>query len=631
LLGKNAFFQYSSMMEDGRQLHNAARLTELAKKLFPGHPAKRIVLEEIISGNKKAPTRYRGAQIEDYARHLSLKSYEGPGALGLFPGYPKHGERCQKSRWFVKWIAMDYDNRNPEELLPLLDRLEEDGIYAYLTHGTTGRGAHLFIFFADPVPQPKAHRALRTIADLSGQMGVGTPEIRPSAPYTSGAPIFLPYRGAEGDGHGYNPLLNPQTLLPVHLLRVPEEIRKTEPDDFLVLASEPRPGWRANPGSQNKAGEAAVGAGGSEAWEEELRRLEGEWREGRRQRLALGATAYGLTLGITPEKTEEDLRALAQSANDPEVSRRMEAVRHTVRKYVTGERVAWIRWYEQAGLEAPRIKPAPSPEMLSILEQLVEHVVWGRSYWATIWKRKKGLTAWSLCRAAARVAWTRGVLLEDGVEVGLSTRALAEEAEVGHKAALNGLRTLDSANLAKRSESGTGTRAGKIVLLTERLPTILGRLGTSEEGCSTPLTPLTPLPRGGAERMVSLGLSAPHLRWGPGRPGKAAEAVLALLLRTGAATEEEIAEALMLASQRERRNLEDTLELLEGRGLVRRDDRTYHPAPDFEDVLHRSCQLDGSLDAAQRDRERHEQERKDFRGRLREAGERHRSTAEPSK
>jgi hypothetical protein len=131
--------------------------------------------------------------------------------------------------------------------------------------------------------------------------------------------------------------------------------------------------------------------------------------------------------------------------------------------------------------------------------------------------------------------------------------------------------------------------------------------------------------------MVSLGLSAPHLRWGPGRPGKAAEAVLALLLRTGAATEEEIAEALMLASQRERRNLEDTLELLEGRGLVRRDDRTYHPAPDFEDVLHRSCQLDGSLDAAQRDRERHEQERKDFRGRLREAGERHRSTAEPSK
>jgi hypothetical protein len=624
LLGKNAFFQYSSIMEDGRQLHDAACLAEVLCTLFPGNPARHILLKEIVSGEKKAHTRRGRAQIGDYARHLSLESYKGSGALGLFPGYPEQSGERQENRWFVSWAAMDYDERNPEELLPLLDLLEEYGIYAYLTHGTTGRGAHVYVFFGDPMPQPKAHGALRTIAELSGQLRVGIPEIRPSAPYASGAPIFMPYRAAEGDGHGYNPLLYPQTLLPVHLLRAPEEIQKTELEDFLALASVPMPGRRANPGSRNKGGEAAVGAGGSEAWEEELMRLEGEWREGRRQRLALGATAYGLALGITPEKIEEDLRAVAESANDPEVSRRMEAVRHTVRKYATGERVAWTTWYEQAGLEAPRIKPAPSPEMLSILEQLVEHVVWGMLYWATIWKGKEGVTAWSLYRAIARLAWIHGVLLEDGVEVSISTRALAEEAAVGHKAALNGLKILYGANLAKRSESGTSTRAGKIVLLTEKPLMISARLGTSEDGCSTPFTPRR---GGGAGRMVSLGLTAPHLRWGDGRPGKLAEAVLGMLGRLGEATKEQIAEALA----RNSRDLRDAFELLEGRRLVVRNNRIYSLAPDFSEVLYRSCQLDGSLDAAQRDRERHEQERAAFHDGLCKARERHRSSAEPSK
>jgi hypothetical protein len=278
--GKNAFFQYHSVMEDGRQLRNAARWTEVLCKLFPGHPDRHIVLKEIISGEKKAPIRYREARIQDYARHLSLKSYKGPGALGLFPGNRGQGEEGQKSRWFVNWSAMDYDKRNPEELLPLLDLLEAHGIYPYVTHGTTGRGAHVCVFFADPVPQPKAHRALRTIADLSRRMGIGMPEIRPSAAYASGAPIFLPYRGAEGDGHGYNPLLDPQTLLPVHLLRVQGEVRKIELEDFLALAWAPRSGRHANPGSHNEVGEGAVGAGGSEAWEGELRRLKGEWRAG---------------------------------------------------------------------------------------------------------------------------------------------------------------------------------------------------------------------------------------------------------------------------------------------------------------------------------------------------------------
>jgi hypothetical protein len=139
----------------------------------------------------------------------------------------------------------------------------------------------------------------------------------------------------------------------------------------------------------------------------------------------------------------------------------------------------------------------------------VQHVLWGKSYWASLWKGKRGLTAWSLYRAAARVAWIHGTLHDDGVEVSLSTRTSAEEAAIGHGAALDALETLYTANLAKRSEPGAGARAGKIVLLTGRLSTFSARLEEEDEDYSTPLTPLQ---GGGAERMVSLGLSAPHLR-----------------------------------------------------------------------------------------------------------------------
>jgi hypothetical protein len=126
----------------------------------------------------------------------------------------------------------------------------------------------------------------------------------------------------------------------VHLSTAQEEIRRTEAANFLALAREAKPRWLANSGPQKKIGEVAPMSGEGDVWEMELRRLKVAWREGGRQNLALGAAAYGLELGIAPEKIEKDIKALAESAGDPEVSRRMEAVRHTVSKHATGERVA---------------------------------------------------------------------------------------------------------------------------------------------------------------------------------------------------------------------------------------------------------------------------------------------------
>ncbi len=130
--------------------------------------------------------------------------------------------------------------------------------------------------------------------------------------------------------------------------------------------------------------------------------------------------------------------------------------------------------------------------------------------------------------------------------------------------------------------------------------------------------------------MVSLGLSAPHLRWGPGRPGKLAEAVLAMLQRRGEAiNKEEIADVLVLTSGPESRNLEGTLELLEGRRLLIREEHIYRLAPDIEEVLLRSCELDGSLDLERRQREYHEEERARFQQALRKTHGRETVVAEP--
>lgn len=89
--------------------------------------------------------------------------------------------------------------------MPLVNILEDNGVHPYLDHGTTGRGAHLYIFLSEPLPQPKAHSVVKAVAELARRLGLGTSEIKPSNPYNPGTGIFLPYRGAERDGYGFNP------------------------------------------------------------------------------------------------------------------------------------------------------------------------------------------------------------------------------------------------------------------------------------------------------------------------------------------------------------------------------------------------------------------------------------------
>ena len=172
-------------------------------ELFPGHPARHTQLRALKHpdfGKKDAMTLLFGAKEALYAKHLDVRCFDGSWALGLMPGYP-----VGPKRWSVIWVGFDFDGNTLLEVSPFVDALKARDIYVYLTIGTSGRGAHGYVFFTKPVSQPKVHNALKQWANLAVDLGLGRPDIRPSNPYGPGTGLFLPYRGAGQDGYGLIP------------------------------------------------------------------------------------------------------------------------------------------------------------------------------------------------------------------------------------------------------------------------------------------------------------------------------------------------------------------------------------------------------------------------------------------
>jgi hypothetical protein len=106
------------------------------------------------------------------------------------------------------------------------------------------------------------------------------------------------------------------------------------------------------------------------AWEMELKRLRSPWVEAHRENLALGAAAYGLYMGIPPERVRADLETLSEETADSQIGKRLTAVDRTIRRYVKGERIAWRRFYALANLQPPRSTSLAPPEVLSDLKAL---------------------------------------------------------------------------------------------------------------------------------------------------------------------------------------------------------------------------------------------------------------------
>jgi hypothetical protein len=118
----------------------------ILQRLFPGHPARRLLCTSVDRNEsgvaKKVTTIHRGAQLEDYSKHLDRKSYDGAGALGVNPTFPKG--TGVKTSWFAQFLALDFDTSELPDVMPLVAVLEEYRVYVYLDQGTTGRGVHLY-------------------------------------------------------------------------------------------------------------------------------------------------------------------------------------------------------------------------------------------------------------------------------------------------------------------------------------------------------------------------------------------------------------------------------------------------------------------------------------------------------
>lgn len=311
-------------------------------------------------GQKQVVTYPRGARSGDYAKHLAIGATSGPGAIGLFPGYPEKnrgGEDSQiqsKSRWLVNWAAMDFDGIALEALHGLIQAFWDDGLPCYPTRGTTGRGAHLFFFFIQPLDQPKAVRGLQVLTQRIESLNLPKPELRPSSPYSPGNGILLPYRGADRNGLGANPILDPISLQPLPLTDFnPVHV---ETQDWLELVSVERRG--ASTGSRGKAQQPVSNPQSDpstalERFHAELQRLSPIWQKGKRQDLILGLSAFGCYLGLPIGKVSVDLQAFLQHQGDKDFAERLRGVERTIQKYSQGQRISYRYWYAKAGVDAP--------------------------------------------------------------------------------------------------------------------------------------------------------------------------------------------------------------------------------------------------------------------------------------
>jgi hypothetical protein len=304
-------------------------LARLLMSLLPGHPNCHNRIRDLNpAGDKKAPIQCRGATGKDYLEHISCQAYDGLGALGIFPGQRGKAIGADKYCWHTSFLALDFDSTRPLDLRTLIDTLASCGIFAYPSVGTTGRGSHLYIFLDDSLSLPEAARIVKLIASLAVQADLPYPECRPSTGYGRGQAIFLPYRGAEQDGLGFNPLLDPDhDLHPMRLGVTEKWLKRTQLDQLREFArvleqdgSHARVG--PSPGTTRRS-KPTKPSSNIEAWRTELKRVKPFWRKDRRQNLAMGLAAYGVSgLRLPRDDVRDDLQKLASQLGDDERKRR---------------------------------------------------------------------------------------------------------------------------------------------------------------------------------------------------------------------------------------------------------------------------------------------------------------------
>ena len=566
----------------------------ILQRLFPGHPARRLLCTGIHCDDagkvvkKDVTTRHRGAHLGDYKKHLDPKSHDGVGALGVIPTLPEtNGE---ETRWFVQFMALDFDISELVDVMSLIAVLEEYRVYVYLDQGTTGRGVHLYIFLAEPLLQGEAHEVLVAIADLSKQLNLSYPEFMPSSASGPGKGIFLPYRGAAEDGFGANPLIDPIGGVQIPLDEIENEIYRTDVRDlknFVESLGSTETASEAdhNSGAHNPI-DISTYAGAQIVWDDEIARLKSEWVEGRRQNLTLGATAYGISLGIGAERIKEDIEELERTSSDPEVKDRLIAVDRTVEKYAKGERIGWRKFYMLAGVEPPTGNKVVPWEVTLKLHALEDRLR------GAPFKGMGGYTDLDVLQSLIEVGMKYGKLHPEGIEISISTRDLALISRVSRATIINSLRRLGESGMVMRWDRGRGTNSGSLVLLIDD-PHVTSDEQTNEDGTT---------------------FHIPRVRWGAGKLGKTVRPILQNLQRLQPCTRADVARAM----DRQSRDLRNPMNRLLEHRLVDFDEdtNTYALPTNLEDRLFEVLLADGTLHTDYKHKNRFKREREMFRALL---------------
>lgn len=544
---------------------------QILQSIFRGRPEKHIQLRSPTNVSRKDIVEVkRGAAERDYAAHLRPEASQGPGGIGLYPGFV-WGRRT--GLW-TNWAMLDFDDHSPDDLQLFFEVLTRQGLQVLANQGTRGRGAHLWFLLERPVPLEKAAASLHFLQHAAAKLGISKVERRPH--HNSGdLAVMLPYRGAGVDGRGFNPLIDYATgeviELPYLLQRERQDtqlfsrlgrLRSTE--RFIEGTYRPKP-----PLSPRVA--TVIGEGEhSDRWATELSRLPLLWQEGRRHWLVLGAASHGLNCGVSPATIESDLMSLVERCGDEEPEERRKAIRTTLERHKRGQPVSASYFYEQANVEPPT---KVSDEVRATLGALWEEAM------SDAWQTQAGKSARSLYKALLRLAFHHGQRNPHGIEVSVSWGQLQQEADLGSSATLrNSLLFLEEKQLLRRGAQAEGEKSGSFVLLVTERSTLIRERGLRE----------------------CFSLSR-NFRNGEGRLGKTAEQLFDLLNYFGPQDLNELANRMKTRPTDLRKQRDKLLDA----GLILEDEKNLlHVAPDSDRALGVQEEYDGTLQARERQRQK---------------------------
>ncbi|AZI43428.1 hypothetical protein EHF33_12290 [Deinococcus psychrotolerans] len=477
-------------------------LTQLMMKLFPATSQRHLRAYEPEAGQRKNVLEIkRRAGSNDYAQHLDPSSWDVVGSLGLMPGI------LSGTIWRTPWAVMDFDEATPTDLADFFSVLTQHGLVFTVSHGTTGRGAHVWFFLDEAVTLKQAYKTLAFLKRAAKKQGHIDIHLRPVAASGKGVGIMLPYRGAAQDGLGANPLYSPLTGAQLDLWELaaaPLQSAKAfvklgnlkSVEKFLARV---RPKERPKLTSRLPS----VLDDPSLRWNFELKRLNSLWQEGRRHYLTVAVTAYGVDLGIDPDTIRDDVMDLVESCNDEQAADREQAIEAGLKRQEAGEMLNAAHFYEEADVELPRA--AELAEVRELLDVGVYDLM------SQPWPGKAGKTDRSLYKALLYLAWEYGILHPEGVELSVAWSQLNDEANVASSNTLgNSLGRLEAAGLLSRAKCSFEGKSGSFVLLVTKRSILL---------------------RGGQDREC-FGLS-PALRNGGGALGKTREQIVDLLIWCG--------------------------------------------------------------------------------------------------